>query len=74
MHTPAIEVVPHPDGWAIRREGARRSARIFPTQAAAERAARRRARRLKTELIIKDRHGRIERRDSYGHDPFPPRG
>lgn len=69
-----IEVVPEGAQWAVRRQGAGRAASLHSTQAEAESAGRRLAKKHHTELIIKDRHGRIERRDSYGHDPFPPRG
>lgn len=74
MAPPPIEVVPEGARWAVRREGASRAASVHDTQAQAEVAGRRLAKKHQTELIIKDRHGRIERRDSYGHDPFPPRG
>jgi len=46
-----------------------RAASLHDTQADAERAARAQARREHTELVIKGRDGRIQRRDSYGNDP-----
>jgi hypothetical protein len=32
------------------------------------------ARQDGVELIIQRKDGTIEERNSYGHDPFPPRG
>ena len=32
------------------------------------------ARSNRSELIVQDRAGRIQERDSHGSDPFPPRG
>lgn len=69
-----VWTVPHGDGWANRREGASRVSRTFDTKAEAQRAGRDQARRDHVEHIIQDRHGRIDQRNSYGNDPFPPRG
>ncbi|WP_312194024.1 DUF2188 domain-containing protein [Exiguobacterium sp.] len=32
------------------------------------------AKSQKTELVIHNKEGQIREKDSYGHDPFPPRG
>ena len=64
-----IVVEPRPDGrWARQKYGTTRAASLHDTQAAAENAARAQARRERTELVVKGRDGRIERRDSSGHD------
>jgi uncharacterized protein YdaT len=65
-------VVPHPEGWAVRREGAQRASEVCPTQAKAIEAGRELAKEQHTELVIHDRHGRIRDSDSYGNDPVPP--
>ncbi|MBI3115474.1 MAG: DUF2188 domain-containing protein [Candidatus Kerfeldbacteria bacterium] len=71
---PNIHVAPNPHGgWEVRREGASRPVSTHRTQAAADRRARALARRDRVELVIHDRHGRIRNKDSFGHDPFPPR-
>jgi hypothetical protein len=44
------------------------------TQADAEKAAREEATRAKAELVIHGRDGRIERKDSFGHDPRSIKG
>ena len=67
-------VVPHPDGWAVRGAGNERVSSIHETQADAAAQARTAAERQGTEVLIHGRNGRIRERDSYGNDPFPPRG
>jgi hypothetical protein len=70
-----IVVEPRPDGrWARQKNGTMRAASLHDTQSAAERAARAQAMREHTELVIKGRDGRIQRRDSYGNDPRRSKG
>ena len=71
---PGIHVTPRDDGWAVMREGNQRASSIHPTQKEAEKAGRQAARKDKTEFFLHNRQGEIRQRDSYGHDPFPPRG
>lgn len=68
-----IHVVPHEGGWATRREGADRVGSRHDTQVDAIDAARGRAIRDRTEVVIHGRDGRIRDSDSYGNDPNPPR-
>ena len=67
-------VVRHKDGWAVRGAGSQRATSVHPTQQAAVDAARAIARTQRTELFIHGRDGRIRERDSYGNDPYPPKG
>jgi uncharacterized protein YdaT len=67
-------VVPHPDGWAVKPEGSRRPSSVHDTQQEAIDRGHEIARNQETELIIHGRDGRIRARNSYGNDPFPPRG
>lgn len=67
-------VVPHSKGWAVKGAGAQRVTSVHPTQAIAAEAARNIARNQTTELFIHGRNGRIRERDSFGHDPHPPKG
>lgn len=69
-----IHVVPHQSGWATRREGASRVGSTHNTQAEAAQAARSTAIRESGEVIIHRPDGRIRDADSYGNDPFPPKG
>ncbi|OUM99325.1 MAG: hypothetical protein BAA04_09685 [Firmicutes bacterium ZCTH02-B6] len=70
-----FHVVPSRDGrWKAIRTGAERASAVFDTQREAISYARQRAREEHGELFIHGRDGRIRERDSYGNDPFPPRG
>ena len=67
-------VVPHEGKWAVRGEGNERVTEVFETQREATDRAREIARNQDSELLIHGEDGRIRARDSYGNDPFPPRG
>lgn len=68
-----IHVVPHPDGWATKKEGAQRARKVTRTQKAAIDTARDQARRERTEVVIHRKNGQIRDSDSYGNDPHPPK-
>jgi len=67
-------VVPHEDGWAVRRGGADRVTQVFDTQREAIDRARDISQNQGSELFIHGRDGRIRERDSHGDDPHPPKG
>lgn len=67
-------VVPHAGGWAVRGASNERATSVHPTQSEAIGAARDIARNQQSELLIHGRNGQIRERDSFGGDPFPPRG
>ena len=67
-------VVSRENGWAVRGEGNQRDTSHHRTQAEAERAARDIATNQKSEVLIHGENGRIRGRNSYGNDPFPPKG
>ncbi|SMF53371.1 hypothetical protein SAMN06265365_11820 [Tistlia consotensis] len=67
-------IVPHEGGWAVRGEGNSRVTSTHETQADAIDRGREIARNQQSELLIHGRDGQIRDRDSYGNDPFPPRG
>lgn len=69
-----IHVVPNGNGWATRREGANDVSSRHRTQGNAQEQARSTAKREGGEVIIHRPDGRIRDSDSYGNDPFPPRG
>lgn len=72
---PAHHVVRTADGrWADKREGSERASSLHDTQAEATEAAREAAARQGTEVYIHGRNGRIREANSYGNDPFPPKG
>lgn len=67
-------VVPHENGWAVKSAGSSRAAKTFDRQSDAIDHARNAARQQKSEILIHGRDGQIRARDSYGNDPFPPKG
>lgn len=67
-------VVPHEGKWAVKGEGNQRATSVHNTQAEATERAREIARREKAELLVHGRDGEIRSRDSFGNDPFPPKG
>jgi uncharacterized protein YdaT len=68
-----IHVVPHPDGWATRKEGAQRAGVVADTQREAIERAREQAKREKVEVVIHKKDGTVRDSDSYGRDPNPPK-
>jgi hypothetical protein len=67
-------VVPHADGWAVQGAGNNRATSVHDTQAEAIDRARGIAQNNQSEILIHGRNGQIRERDSYGNDPFPPKG
>jgi hypothetical protein len=67
-------VVPHGNDWAVRGAGSDRATRIVETQKEAIQIAREIARNQETEMFIHRENGQIRERNSYGNDPFPPKG
>lgn len=70
----SIHVTPKGDGWQVKKGGASRATKLFDTQAEAIAHGRQNAINQKTELNIHGRNGQIRDKNSYGNDPFPPRG
>jgi hypothetical protein len=70
-----VEVEPRPDGrWAVQTSGTQRADSLHERKSDATRRGRELAMNKRTELVIKNEDGRIAQRDSFGNDPFPPRG
>ena len=67
-------VVPHDNGWAVKSEGASKAGSVHKTQQEAIDIARNQARNAHGELFIHNRQGQIRERDSFGNDPYPPKG
>ncbi|MEQ8778731.1 MAG: DUF2188 domain-containing protein [Roseibium album] len=67
-------VVPHKDGWAVNGAGNSKATSVHDTQAEAIGSARETAMSQGNEMLIHGRNGRIRERNTYGKDPFPPRG
>lgn len=68
-------VVPRGEhGWAVLGAGNQRDTSHHPTQEEARLAAREIAMNQKSEVLVHGVNGQIRQKNSYGNDPFPPRG
>jgi hypothetical protein len=64
-----------PDGkWKSKREGADRASKVADTQAEAWKNSKQRAAETKYEALLKGRDRKIRKRNTYGNDPYPPKG
>ena len=67
-------VVPNPDGgWDIKKNNAEHSSGHLDKKQDAVNRAREISRNQKSELIIHGKDGKIQRSDSHGSDPNPPK-
>ena len=68
-------VTPHPGGgWQVKAAGAAKATVVTNTQKEACEIGRQIAINQSSELFIHNKQGQIRERNSYGKDPFPPRG
>jgi len=67
-------VVPRDDQWAVVGEGNSKATAVYPTQQEAIERAKEIAQNQQSELLIHGTNGQIRERNSYGNDPFPPKG
>ncbi|MCK4513715.1 MAG: DUF2188 domain-containing protein [Spirochaetaceae bacterium] len=67
-------VVTNPNGgWDVKKGGAKRSSSHHQTKKDAVDAGREISRNQGTEFYIHGKDGQIQRKDSHGNDPCPPR-
>ncbi|MEQ8734246.1 MAG: DUF2188 domain-containing protein [Rhodospirillaceae bacterium] len=74
MPKKSVHVVPKDGKWSVKRTGSTRASGVYTTQKEAIESATKSARSNQTELYIHGRDGRIRERNSYGRDPYPPKG
>jgi hypothetical protein len=67
-------VVPFGRVWTVKQPGQKKSVVYFPTQKLAIKYGRKRAIEARSELIIHRPDGRIREKNTYGYDPYPPKG
>ncbi|MBR0040034.1 MAG: DUF2188 domain-containing protein [Oscillospiraceae bacterium] len=68
-------VTPHPNGgWQVKGAGNSRATVRTSTQKQAAEIARKIAIHQKSECVIHRINGQIREKNSYGNDPFPPKG
>lgn len=67
-------VVPGSDGgWDSKKGGADRASKHFETKKEAEDYSRKQSQKEGSELLIHGKDGKIQRSDSHGNDPNPPK-
>ncbi len=69
-----VHVVPDKGNWAVKTENKSRAAKKTQTQAEAIETAISIAKNNKSEMVIHRKDGTIREKNSYGNDPFPPKG
>ncbi len=67
-------VVPHKGQRAVVGAGNSRATVVVNTQQQAISAAKPIATNQGGDVVIHNTHGKIRERNSYGNDPFPPKG
>lgn len=68
-------VTRHPNGgWQVKGAGNSRATIRTETQAQAIEKGRTIAKNQGSELCVHGRDGKIREKNSYGNDPFPPKG
>lgn len=70
-----IHVTKGQDGnWRVKQPDNQRASKICETQAEAKQVARTIAKNQGLEMVVHGVNGKIRETNSYGNDPFPPRG
>lgn len=70
-----IHVTKTEDGsWKVKQPGNQRASAICGTQAEAKQVATSIAKNQGLEVVIHGVNGKIRETNSFGNDPFPPRG
>lgn len=70
-----IHVTHRPDGnWNVIGEGNKRPTAVVKTQKAGIEIATEKARIDHVEVVIHGLNGKIREKNSYGNDPYPPKG
>lgn len=67
-----IHTVPSDKGWAVKQEGQPYPLSQSRTKEEAEKIAVTFAKAYGVEHVIHGKDGKIQDKDSYGHDPHPP--
>lgn len=68
-----VHTVHSENGCTNRYENSNRALGYYDTKAEAQAAGRKKAIQNNSEHIIHGLNGRIQNKNSYGNDPFPPR-
>lgn len=67
-------IVKNPSGgWAVKKGGSSKATKIYNTKDEAVEHGKQIAKNQKTELYIHGKDGKIQDKNSYGNDPYPPK-
>lgn len=69
-----VHTVKTDKGWGNKRAGGTRVDRHYETKSEAQSAGRDTAKKSGVEHLIHNKDGKIGSRNSYGNDPYPPKG
>ncbi|MEN9920495.1 MAG: hypothetical protein RL538_388 [Candidatus Parcubacteria bacterium] len=69
-----IHVTKHEEGWQAKEAGSKNPMATFSKQSDAINFGTSFAKLNGTELFVHGRNGQIRERNSFGNDPFPPKG
>jgi len=67
-------VVPHGKDWAVKGAGNTKATKVVSTQRQAIEIAKGISVNQQSEMLIHGRNGQIREKNSYGNDPYPPKG
>ncbi len=66
-------IVPTKDGWGVKGQGNSKLTAKTDTKADALKIGKEIAKNQQSELTILGKDGKIQNKNSYGNDPFPPK-
>lgn len=69
-----VFVSPKGSQWKVQSIGTRKAAGLFDKKSEAMKKATQVAKNQKAELIVQKQDGKIQLKNSFGNDPFPPKG
>ena len=70
----SIHITPHENGWQIKKAGNSKASKVCSTQKECIELGTKQAKRSGSELYIHNKQGWIREKNSFGNDPYPPKG
>ena len=74
MPKKSIHITPHENGWQVKVAGNQKASKVCSTQKECIDYGTSKAKASGSELVIHNKKGQIREKNSYGNDPFPPKG
>ena len=66
-------VVPHENGWAVKKNNASKSSACISTKSDAVSKAKELSKNSGSEMVVHGKNGKIQYSNSYGNDSCPPK-